>query len=778
MRVRIRLTLALVLALSAGLCTLADTEDDYKEWPREYSGEKGGRMLMYQPQVISWKDHSVLEARAAVALTPVGALKPSLGTFRFQAWTETDMPTRQVLLHSFKVLEGNFPSMSDEDSQRLLTQLDQVFPKDFLLISVDRVLANMERAQAVPRADEVRVEAPAIFTSLEPAILVLIDGKPILSPIEGTDLKFVVNTNWDLFLDLDSSTFYLLHEDAWIKAPTLAGPWSPGGKLPEGFKKLSKKDENWVDVRQNVPGRKIEAGEVPAVFVSKTPAELILAEGRMELTMIPGTELLWVTNTESDLFLSNGDSRFYYLVSGRWFRAENLDGEWTFATPELPEDFARIPRDHPRGRVRASVPGTPEAEQAVILAQIPQKAQVDRSTSPPKVSYVGEPAFQPIEGTSIYHAANSSFQVIQVGDLYYLCYQAVWFVSASPEGPWEVTDNVPDVIYTIPPSSPVYHTTYVHVYDYTDSYVVYGYTSGYWGVYYHHGCMVYGSGWYYPPYVYWGSYYPYYYAYPVTYGVGAYYNPHTGTYGRGAVAYGPYGGLGRATAYNPQTGTYARGAAAWGPYEARGWAEAYNPSTGAYAQTRQGANSYSQWGETVVTRGDQWAHAGHYSDSSGTVGGVRTSEGTGAIGYRGDAGSGFVAKGENNLYAGKDGEVYRRDESGGWQKYDDGTWSGLETPETRQRQEEGGGRLSSEQARSRERSGEPRGSDPAAGLDRQGQERPADRGTLGQLERDRYGRTEGNHRSRGYDSWSSNPRGRGAAGASARPRGGRRGRRG
>ena len=34
---------------------------------------------------------------------------------------------------------------------------------------------------------------------------------------------------------------------------------------------------------------------------------------------------------------------FYFLVAGRWFRSPGLEGPWTFATPSLPDDFARIP---------------------------------------------------------------------------------------------------------------------------------------------------------------------------------------------------------------------------------------------------------------------------------------------------------------------------------------------------------------------------------------------------------------------------------------------------
>ena len=112
--------------------------------------------------------------------------------------------------------------------------------------------------------------------------------------------------------------------------------------------------------------------------MSETPAELILLDGEPKLDPIKGTKLSWVTNTESDLFRSAADQRYYYLVAGRWFRAEKLDGPWRFATTELPADFEQIPPDHPRGDVLALVPGTPQAQEAVIQGHIPQTARVER----------------------------------------------------------------------------------------------------------------------------------------------------------------------------------------------------------------------------------------------------------------------------------------------------------------------------------------------------------------------------------------------------------------
>ena len=75
------------------------------------------------------------------------------------------------------------------------------------------------------------------------------------------------------------------------------------------------------------------------------------------------------------------------------------------------------------------------------------------------------PEWKPIDGTPLAYAGNSPYDVLKVGELYYLCFQAVWFVAKSPEGPWELADKVPGEIYQIPPSAPVYPTTYVYVYD-------------------------------------------------------------------------------------------------------------------------------------------------------------------------------------------------------------------------------------------------------------------------------------------------------------------------
>ncbi|MFI4943102.1 MAG: hypothetical protein ACHP85_07555, partial [Burkholderiales bacterium] len=451
---------------------------------------------------------------------------------------------------------------------------------------------------------------------------------------------------------------------------------------------------------------------------------------------VAGTKLSWVSNTESDVFRMEGTGPVYYLVAGRWFSAPGFDGPWTFATPSLPADFQKIPLEHPRSRVLAAVPGTQQAAEAVLLAQVPQTARVNRKElKAPEVAYQGEPKFEPIEKTTVQQAVNTDKQIIKVGDLYYMCFQGVWFMSKSATGPWEVTSKVPKEIYEIPTSSSAHNVTYVTVVedDSDDEWVEFATVAAYTGIMIAWGCAVWGSGWYYPPYWGFGGGYPYYYPRYPTYGYGAWYNPWTGGYGRSAVAYGPYGGAGVTSRYNPRTGTYSRGAAAWGPYGARGYGEAYNPRTGAYGQTRQGSNVYGSWGTTSVQRGDQWAQTARTTNraTGATTRATRTSEGGAAV-TRNGAGvgnnSGVVRTGSGDVYAGRDGNVYRND-GGSWQKYDNGNWGNVDRPT-------------------------PQSSD-RANAGPQPTTRSVDSSTRDQLNRDSAARRDGQQRSSDYSNYKS-----------------------
>jgi hypothetical protein len=730
-------------------------------WPRVYTLPSEGSILVYQPQIASWDRQKHIVAFSAVSYRDKAASKPALGTIRIEADTQVALTDRLVNFKPLKIVEANFQTLSKEQVREVVATIEKVIPDDDRVLALDRVLANLDKSQIVPKNVEgIKADPPTIFFSKTPAAIVNLDGEPIWSPIKENDLKFAVNTNWDLFQHVPSNTFYLRNNDTWLKAADVKGPWTAAGTLPESFKKLPAED-NWKDVKANLPGKPLKASVVPRVFVSFQPAELILLTGEPNYVTVQGTGLLWVSNTESDVFRMGKAGTVYYLVAGRWFSAPDFTGPWTFATPSLPADFKKIPLEHDRSRVLVSVPGTDQAAEAVLLAQIPQTARVNKKdVKAPDVAYQGNAEFTPIEQTTVQRAVNTDKDVFKVGDLYYMCYQGVWFVGKSATGPWEVAESVPEQIYQIPASSPAHHVTYVTIEeDDDDDWVVFAAAAGYTGMMVAWGCTVWGTGWYYPPYYGWGAYYPYYYPHFPTYGYSAWYNPWTGAYGRSAGVYGPYGGAGVGARYNPRTGTYARGAAAYGPYGARGVAQAYNPRTGTYAATRQGSNVYGSWGSTAVQRGDDWAKTNRYTNrqTGTTTRTIRTDEGS-AVTRRG-AGGGMVGVGEGgNVYAGNDGNVYRR-QDGTWQKYDNGNWSNTERQPGERPQPTAG---------QRERPGATAGT-----ADRS----TVDRGTMDQLNRDSTARREGTQRAKDYSTYRGGTGTRGTGsfrGGGARAGGGRR----
>jgi hypothetical protein len=707
-------------------------------WPRFYNLSSGGSILIYQPQIASWERQAHLVAFSAVSFRSKTSEKPTVGTVKLEADTKVALEDRLVSFQNMKISEANFTSLPKEQVREIVAEIDKGIPDDERVIALDRVLVNLDKSQIVVKNVEgIKSDPPTIFFSKTPAVIVNLDGEPVWSPIKENDLKFAVNTNWDLFQHGPTNTYYLLNKETWLKATDLKGPWTAAGSLPDSFKKLPA-EENWKDVKANLPGKPLTAATTPKVFVSLQPAELILLTGEPSYRLVTGTELLWVSNTDSDVFRMGKTGLVYYLVAGRWFSAPDFTGPWTFATPSLPEAFKKIPLEHERSRVLASVPGTDQAAEAVLIAQIPQTARVNKKeVKAPDVAFQGDPQFTPIEQTTVERAVNTDKDVFKVGDAFYMCYQGVWFVGKTASGPWEVASSVPQEIYKIPVSSPANHVTYVTVEESNDDWVTFAAAAGYTGMMVAWGCTVWGSGWYYPPYIGYGGYYPYYYPHFPTYGYSAWYNPYTGAYGRSASVYGPYGGAGVGARYNPRTGTYARGAAAYGPYGARGVAQAYNPRTGTYAATRQGSNVYGSWGSTAVQRGDDWAKTNRYTNrqTGTTTRTVRTDEGS-AVMRRGSEG-GRVAVGEGgNVYAGKDGNAYRR-ENGTWQKYENGGWNNTD----------------------RQPADRPQPTDRSATGERAGttDRSSVDRSTMDQLNRDSRARTEGAQRTRDSGSYRSSP---------------------
>ena len=173
-----------------------DTTDADGGWPRLIVAPSGASIILYQPQLMSWKDQRYLTAMAAVSYMPKGASKPDLGTIRLESSTSTSVEDRMVNFQKVSLTSMNFPSLEKAETQEVLAEIQKSLPKENVLISLDRILAMADTSQINARNVSINTEPPPIFYSEEPTILIRTDGEPILAAVDGTSLEYVVNTNW------------------------------------------------------------------------------------------------------------------------------------------------------------------------------------------------------------------------------------------------------------------------------------------------------------------------------------------------------------------------------------------------------------------------------------------------------------------------------------------------------------------------------------------------------------------------------------------------------
>jgi len=203
-------------------------------------------------------------------------------------------------------------------------------------------------AAAAPKAGA----APAVITSFEPAEIVVLDGKPQSRAIAGTDgLESIVNTESPLFR-LDD-TYYLLASGRWFSTRDLArGPWKFAMPLPDAFARIPEQGDD-ADIRASVPGtlearravleaelpqtRTVKAGSAPGVTVQ-------YAGGEAKFEPIPETQVARAVNTGNDI-IQYGD-KYYLVYEGMWYVADKPTGPWA-ATADVPAAVYEIPPSSP-----------------------------------------------------------------------------------------------------------------------------------------------------------------------------------------------------------------------------------------------------------------------------------------------------------------------------------------------------------------------------------------------------------------------------------------------
>jgi hypothetical protein len=510
---------------------------------------------------------------------------------------------------------------------------------------------NPNDAKTLPSLKSGKV--PAIFVATSPSELIVTEGEPQYAPIEGTALSYVKNTTGNLFRHGGDQKLYLLIAGRWFRAASPDGPWEfvASDALPADFAKVPDDSEK-ENVKAAVAGtpqakEALIANAIPQtaeVRVKDTKIDPPKFDGEVKLAPIEGTSLQYVVNTATPI-IRVSETSWYAVQDAVWFTATGAGGPWAVAT-SVPSVIYTIPPSSPLHYVTYV------------------KIYEARPETKPEVVYVGyTPGYY---GTYVSNAT----VVYGTGYVYPPYVGGVWYGAPVTYGVGVGMTYTPWTGWT------------------------YGFGFGWsWGT------VTVGWGWGAYPWwgpVGWGYYYPYPYYRPPYWGGAAW-----GPWGGGAV-WGPGGWA--ATSGNVyhrwgSTGAVTRRSGGYNAWTGDAWRNSagmsYNSRTGnlsagqrsAVGNVYSGNYAYGARGGSVNTRtggsvsGGRVTAGNVYTGNQVTAGRISGTTGSGESGSaawaRGEQGG--VARVGDDVYAGKDGNVYKRNPDGGWEQHQPtGSWQGVQ----------------------------------------------------------------------------------------------------
>jgi len=554
-------------------------------WPRKFSTD-WAKVVVYQPEPDSIAgDHLYL--RSAISIITKTSKSTAFGAIWMDAQLTGNKEKGICTVNSVKLLNVRFPAI-DTLRPSELKRFDSLVEKEAsgwkMEYSYDALKSSLDLTNASLETNlKLKNDPPEIIYLDRQAILLLFDGDPFWKETGSEGIKRSVNTPCLVLQDTKENSYYLYGDLFWYKASDpIKSQWTNVAKPSMQVQHYldAQKKEATQSGKSTAPVKKKSANLRKAspqdIVVRTKPAELILSYGEAEFTPIKGTQLLYMKNTENNIFMTIDKNQYYVLLSGRWYRTEALAGPWTFIEPnKLPADFARIPKGSEKDVVLSSVAGTEAAKKAILDASIPKTSAVNRKTARCEVKWDGSPNFETIKGTELTRGLNTSSAVLGYKNIYYVCDNGAWFTGKSPSGPWQVATSVPGEIQKIPPDNPAYNVKYVYIYEVKPDVVYIGYTPGYTGTYVAGPTVVYGTGYNYSPF-----YDAYYYPRPSTFGYSMIYNPWVGWSMGFSMSMGLF-----AASFWSSAAWYGGW---WGP-------SSYWPYYGGYCSSYYGSDSYSYY---------------------------------------------------------------------------------------------------------------------------------------------------------------------------------------
>ena len=316
--VPILLLMVLLFVVSSLPCHAAADNGDWG-WPRSFN-DGGTIVTVYQPQPESLEGN-VLKGMAAVSLIPKGKKEPVFGALWLESKVAIDRDSRTVQIISTDVPRVRFADTNSEEQEHFSSFLENQINAIPLTINYDQLLASLSVAQRERKeAEGLNNAPPKIIFETVPAILVLIDGEPRLRELAGTELKRIINTPFFIVLDTRTGTYWLNGGTTWYASRDLMANWQRNPAPPREVENAFKSQPGTAKPKASKPETPSDK-RVPRIVVATEPTELIVFDGEPKFTPLIDSDLLYVPNTEDDVFLEMKSQQYYLVLAGRWYRS-------------------------------------------------------------------------------------------------------------------------------------------------------------------------------------------------------------------------------------------------------------------------------------------------------------------------------------------------------------------------------------------------------------------------------------------------------------------------
>ena len=154
-------------------------------WPVQVT-DNGRTFLIYQPQVDQWENNR-LEGRSAVSVRNEASGQQNFGVVYFSARTELDQGGRTVTVRDAVVSKADFPAVAGgtTGADDYLSVLRTKFAAQSWRVAQDRLQSDMEIDKFAQQSAKqpLKNDPPRILFSERPAVLVPIDGNPVLRSV-------------------------------------------------------------------------------------------------------------------------------------------------------------------------------------------------------------------------------------------------------------------------------------------------------------------------------------------------------------------------------------------------------------------------------------------------------------------------------------------------------------------------------------------------------------------------------------------------------------------